>query len=200
MSDSQYLQHYGIPKMRWGIRRFQNEDGSLTEEGRKRYGKEKKSKIKAEQKEPPKPLTNEEIVNSGDPNVVLANVSRLSTQEIQAAKNRIQEINNIKNLSMGEIRKKKENVLKRGAKLIGKAIAEQTADSVTKVTKGVTSYAIKKTVKKTLPDNWEWKGVIVSALSGNDGNKNNNQNQNQNQNNQGKKDQKQDKNNKEDKK
>lgn len=198
MSDSQYLQHYGIPKMRWGIRRFQNEDGSLTEEGRKRYGKEKKSKIKAEQKEPPKPLTNEEIVNSGDPNVVLANVSRLSTQEIQAAKNRIQEINNIKNLSMGEIRKKKENVLKRGAKLIGKAIAEQTADSVTKVTKGVTSYAIKKTVKKTLPDNWEWKGVIVSALSGNDGNKNNNQNQNQN--NQGKKDQKQDKNNKEDKK
>lgn len=31
------LYHHGIPKQRWGIRRFQNEDGSLTPEGRKRY-------------------------------------------------------------------------------------------------------------------------------------------------------------------
>lgn len=33
-----YLEHYGILGMKWGIRRFQNPDGSLTEEGRKRYG------------------------------------------------------------------------------------------------------------------------------------------------------------------
>lgn len=31
------LYHYGIPGMRWGVRRFQNEDGSLTEKGRRRY-------------------------------------------------------------------------------------------------------------------------------------------------------------------
>ena len=33
-----YLEHYGILGMKWGVRRFQNPDGSLTEEGRKRYG------------------------------------------------------------------------------------------------------------------------------------------------------------------
>lgn len=33
-----YLMHYGIPKMKWGFRRFQNKDGTLTPEGRKRYG------------------------------------------------------------------------------------------------------------------------------------------------------------------
>ena len=33
-----YLVHYGIKGQKWGIRRFQNEDGSLTAEGRKRYG------------------------------------------------------------------------------------------------------------------------------------------------------------------
>lgn len=32
-----YLQHYGIPGMKWGIRRFRNKDGSLTEAGKKRY-------------------------------------------------------------------------------------------------------------------------------------------------------------------
>lgn len=32
------LYHHGIKGQKWGIRRFQNEDGSYTEEGRKRYG------------------------------------------------------------------------------------------------------------------------------------------------------------------
>ena len=31
-----YLIHYGIPGQKWGIRRFQNEDGTWTEEGLKR--------------------------------------------------------------------------------------------------------------------------------------------------------------------
>lgn len=31
------LKHWGIPGMKWGIRRFQNEDGTLTEAGKKRY-------------------------------------------------------------------------------------------------------------------------------------------------------------------
>lgn len=32
------LQHHGIKGMKWGVRRFQNEDGSLTSAGKKRYG------------------------------------------------------------------------------------------------------------------------------------------------------------------
>lgn len=31
------LYHYGIKGQKWGIRRYQNPDGSLTEEGRRRY-------------------------------------------------------------------------------------------------------------------------------------------------------------------
>lgn len=30
--------HSGIKGMKWGIRRYQNEDGTLTEEGKERYG------------------------------------------------------------------------------------------------------------------------------------------------------------------
>lgn len=36
--EPDYLEHFGIKGQRWGIRRFQNEDGSLTPEGQKRYG------------------------------------------------------------------------------------------------------------------------------------------------------------------
>lgn len=31
------LYHYGIPKQKWGVRRFQNADGSLTAAGKERY-------------------------------------------------------------------------------------------------------------------------------------------------------------------
>ena len=34
--NSEFLEHYGIPGQKWGIRRYQNEDGSLTEAGERR--------------------------------------------------------------------------------------------------------------------------------------------------------------------
>jgi hypothetical protein len=36
--NSSTLAHYGTKGQKWGIRRFQNEDGTLTEEGRRHYG------------------------------------------------------------------------------------------------------------------------------------------------------------------
>lgn len=41
------LAHHGIRGMKWGRRRYQNEDGTLTPEGKARYGEEGDSKSRA---------------------------------------------------------------------------------------------------------------------------------------------------------
>lgn len=41
MNNEDYLAHHGILGMKWGIRRYRNKDGSLTDAGKKRYGNRK---------------------------------------------------------------------------------------------------------------------------------------------------------------
>ena len=43
------LMHWGIKGMKWGVRRYQNKDGSLTPAGKKRYDNEM-AKLKEEEK------------------------------------------------------------------------------------------------------------------------------------------------------
>ena len=45
------LYHHGIKGMKWGVRRFQNKDGSYTNAGKKRRSKEEKAADKAWNKE-----------------------------------------------------------------------------------------------------------------------------------------------------
>ena len=47
--DNIELYHWGVQGMKWGVRRYQNKDGSLTKAGKKRYDKEL-AKTKAELK------------------------------------------------------------------------------------------------------------------------------------------------------
>ena len=44
--DIDYICHHGIKGMHWGIRRFQNPDGSLTSSGKKRYSDSKEKTTK----------------------------------------------------------------------------------------------------------------------------------------------------------
>jgi hypothetical protein len=47
-----YLEHHGILGQKWGIRRYQNPDGSLTNAGKKRYSDEyKELAIKAQKQQ-----------------------------------------------------------------------------------------------------------------------------------------------------
>lgn len=44
--NGNYLMHYGILGMKWGVRRYQNEDGTLTEAGKRRLSQGKDNRIK----------------------------------------------------------------------------------------------------------------------------------------------------------
>ena len=60
MSD--YISHFGTKGMKWGIRRYQNRDGSLTPEGRKRYGRSEDSeKVRELRKKPVSAMSNQEL-------------------------------------------------------------------------------------------------------------------------------------------
>lgn len=45
---NEYLNHHGIKGQKWGVRRFQNEDGSLTPKGEKNRARNEKKQLNKE--------------------------------------------------------------------------------------------------------------------------------------------------------
>ena len=61
VNQREELYHHGMKGQKWGLRRFQYEDGSLTSEGRQRYGYGEARKRMTSAKENLENLRNKQI-------------------------------------------------------------------------------------------------------------------------------------------
>ena len=114
------LYHFGIKGMRWGVRRYQNPDGSLTNAGKKRLKKGQTS--------------NEESDSSNKPSTKSSptkTVKDMSDDELSQAITRLQLEEKYKSLSPKNVSKGKKfvdtvanDVLKPAAIDIGKQVAK----------------------------------------------------------------------------
>lgn len=88
------LKHHGIKGQKWGVRRFQNSDGSLTAAGRKRYSTDDYKNTLDKVKQADKTLnTVKKAINEADAKSyekkVKYELSKMSDKELQQAVSRL---------------------------------------------------------------------------------------------------------------
>lgn len=76
------LYHHGIRGMKWGVRRYQNKDGSLTPAGKKRQEREEREREKHE-------ADKQRVLQSGSAKEVMKYKGQLTPQEMQSAIQRL---------------------------------------------------------------------------------------------------------------
>lgn len=114
--DNTELKHHGIKGMRWGVRRYQNKDGSLTAAGKKRYDKElekiksEKAKVSAQKKIVDRQLQTRAKFNKLDDMREELDVQK---KELAAQKKSLFSPRRKKELTPEELETKKQEILKR---------------------------------------------------------------------------------------
>lgn len=107
------LYHHGTKGMRWGHRRYQNKDGTLTEAGKKRYAKDAKSKGYNQQDEDGTYYRGGGKKGKGSKETYDPDINRYVIEDTNAAKRVLDEtstgLNRAKNISSREMRKASKN-------------------------------------------------------------------------------------------
>lgn len=85
--SSQSLAHFGIPGMKWGLRRYQNPDGTLTEEGKKRYGRDDSPESETWKRSDAEHLSDEELRRRNTRLQAEQQYRNLTTSEVERERN-----------------------------------------------------------------------------------------------------------------
>ena len=94
-NEGAYLAHHGVKNQRWGIRRFQNYDGSLTEEGKRRMktrqGKSDKLDAKKAKLNSPRKVNSKLANRSKDRGELIRRMQQEQQQELHRIQMQMQQ-------------------------------------------------------------------------------------------------------------
>lgn len=151
------LMHWGIKGMKWGVRRYQNKDGSLTPAGKKRYDKEM-AKLKEEEKIAKNKLRTQAKLNKLDEK--RKEIEALKSGKPVAKSTKQHSKPSVKDMSDEELRQTVNRLLMEqqyaklnpqqvsaGQKFVKKVMNDVVAPAATEVGKNVLKDAMTKAVK-----------------------------------------------------
>lgn len=125
------LYHHGIPGQKWGVRRFQNKDGTRTAAGKKRD---------AEAEESARPKSADHIKSREDKR---KGPSELSNEELKKLNERLQLERTYSSLTEAQV--------KQGQSMVGKALKDAASQAITDVAKNSMVAAAKLLIKEVSP-------------------------------------------------
>ena len=143
-----YLEHHGILGQKWGIRRFQNKDGSLTSQGKKRYdtgkaelSEDAKAKTSSNsQPTTPHTLTAAEVVRN-------IPVNKLTNQQLKDATDRMNLESNYRR-ALSEYNKVHMTTGEKLKNYAKKQVTRELDRQISKITDSLADDATKKLLSK----------------------------------------------------
>ena len=140
MNTNEYLMHHGIKGQKWGVRRFQNPDGTRTEAGKKREKAQREEPSKLKEK-----VNNVKEHYKGQYEEYQRRVDRISKMSDAELEARIKRLRMEK-----ELRDLELNDISPGAKVAGEILASSGTQAAKKVGAAAGTYALKVGIEKTL--------------------------------------------------